>query len=99
MKKLRIEDLAVESFVTAPASPSLGTVHAYGTVLGVGACFGFDSVWDPGCDPYGATDEPNTCQGTCGDRGTCYGTCGIETCQCPPESQVATCECPSRGGC
>jgi hypothetical protein len=70
--KLRLDDLSVETFQTAPAE------NARGTVLGNddsdptdGTCGGYAT-----CDASCEGSCYNTCNNTCGG-GTCDGTCGF----------------------
>lgn len=84
--KLRLEDLAVESFDTVPGGGFAGTVKAHdeseeGTFLSV--CRSCPNT----CDEY-------TCQNTCEGKYTCQETCGDKhTCKtCWPVASCYTCE-------
>jgi hypothetical protein len=86
MKKLalKLEDLAVESFETAPDSPSRGTVMAHGTSAYQFICECSNAVGS--CD--------YTCGDTCGN--SCGGGCGTGFCTeqqtCATGNQFV-CEC------
>lgn len=79
MKKLRLDDLRVDTFATGPAPGSEGTVRAHGGGPS------FDEPCEPlppdyteTCPPYtqGATCYAS-CNGSCAD--SCYGSC-FNTC-------------------
>jgi hypothetical protein len=88
MKKLKLDDLAVESFDTTAARPK-----EKGTVMGEqDPCTCPTNCTCPGCPTCGATC-PATCAYTCDDAScldTCEGTCAGRTCitRC-----VGTCLC------
>ena len=74
MNKLKLEDLAIESFDTTPAENDRS-----GTVFGE-QCTCHTNCTCPGCptcDPSYCDTGCDTCAGSCG--GSCYNTCG-DTC-------------------
>lgn len=73
MRKLKLEELAVESFSTAPEPVKRGTVRAHVTYLEVYSC-------DPTCqDATCGVTCPNTCPYTCDQTcNTCDASCGCE---------------------
>lgn len=83
MKKLRIEDLAIESFETAAPAAGKGTVVAHATQgnkytcdPAVGTCFGYT------CYETCANTCADSCAYTCDPAvGTCFGyTCAGAGC-------------------
>jgi hypothetical protein len=81
MKKLKIEDLAIESFETAAPAAGEGTVVGHGTKRetcdpAVGTCFGYT------CYETCANTCADTCAYTCDPLvGTCFGyTCAGAGC-------------------
>jgi hypothetical protein len=103
MKKLTLalEDLAVDSFVTAPAVSRRGTVEArWGTTYADESCNGtcdatcyLDSCascdWTCGtCASCGASCGGG---GTCGGAATCGGTCDYGTCAQPETCWMNIC--------
>lgn len=79
MKKLKIEDLSIESFETAAATAREGTVIAHGTRdtcdPAVGTCFGYTCYET--CDRTCA----DSCAFTCDPAvGTCFGYTCIDAC-------------------
>jgi hypothetical protein len=79
MKKLRLEDLSVESFSTQPTPPRRGTVYARESMAQT------DITWCPDmtCD---ATD---VC-GSCNMAQTCADTCGGINYSCNPQDYRRT---------
>lgn len=71
MKKLRIEELAVESFPTTDAPAEQGTVQGHQVTM---ACGG------PTHDNAYTCDWFYTCQPTCDFIYTCQNTCNQQTC-------------------
>ena len=88
MKKLRLrmEDLAVDSFTTSQAARLRGTVEAHNTFRG-NTC-GAENT----CGPQ--TCPPMYCVIETGDPLACGATLGCDTPTCPP----ATSTCPTGGG-
>jgi hypothetical protein len=87
MKKLRMDDLAVESFDTTALRR-----NDKGTVFGEQQCTCWTVCTCPGCNTCDATC-PDTCAYTCDDAScaaSCDGTCAGTTCitRC-----VGTCIC------
>lgn len=96
MKKLRIEDLHVDSFVTSLESVRRGTVMAHATegvdsciiqcatMAGMATCAAPECTYDAGCTTGGDTPHTNGCtqvQQTCGAAGTCApGATGCGSC-------------------
>jgi hypothetical protein len=77
MKKLRMDDLAVESFDTTAVKR-----NEKGTVVGEQMCTCWTVCTCPGCPTCGATC-PATCAYTCDDQtcaDSCEGTCAGRTC-------------------
>lgn len=86
MKKLKLDDLAVDSFETAANKPSRGTVMAHVTTGNQIIC---ECSYDVGSCDYTC---PDTCANSCG------GGCGGGTGLCTREQTCATgnqiiCEC------
>jgi hypothetical protein len=77
MKKLRMDDLAVESFDTTTVKK-----NEKGTVVGEQLCTCWTVCTCPGCPTCDATC-PATCAYTCDDQtcaDSCEGTCAGRTC-------------------
>lgn len=85
MKRLKLENLNVESFATSGASFELGTVRAHQESLtDCTSCWG--PTYDAACGG-GTTNDP-----TCGLYPTCNPTCEhFNTCG-PSEPNIRTCE-------
>jgi hypothetical protein len=64
MKKLRIEDLTVESFTPAPATPSRGTVMGHGTLFDW-TCSTCGGSCNYTCAPHCTAAPENTCYYAC----------------------------------
>lgn len=75
---LKLDDLAVESFETAPETPQRGTVMANQTTGNQVIC---ECTYDVGTCDY-------TCADTCGN--SCGGGCGGGTGFCTNENTCAT---------
>ncbi len=70
MNKLKLEDLAVESFETTDDENSHGTVYAEQCTCPTNCtCPGCNT-----CDPSYCDTACQTCPNTC--YGSCYGSCG-----------------------
>ena len=79
MKKLHLDDLAVESFVVCEPSETRGTVAGQeattGCPPGTNLCTELEGSCDPLCGashPYQRVCEPNSYR-ACGDSTTCEG--------------------------
>lgn len=81
MKKLKIEELRVESFATTHASPLRGTVDAHES----------NPQDTNGCTPVICTWFADTCDETC--RNTCPATCDMYVCSENPTCLLASPTC------
>ena len=73
MNKLKLEDLAVDSFDTTPEPE-----EKRGTVLGEQLCTCPTNCTCPGCPSCGwasCQTNCNTCDATCGGNQTCWDSC------------------------
>ena len=80
MKKLRMEDLRVESFLTEPQTQSPGTVHAAESGSGCETVGGVTDCMDTcvATNPCGSCFPDNSCAYTCDNN---YG-CSTEDYRC-----------------
>lgn len=94
MRKLRLEDLAVESFATNPAKSASGTVEGYETEFAQWTCgttcpFTCPMTCKRTCEEYCYSPAgAHSCDGVCNDNNATYG----------PEARCYTYHCGSGGG-
>lgn len=88
MKKLRLkmEDLAVESFTTADAAPARGTVDAHNNTFRGNTCGAEFTCGPQTCPPAYCVIQTDPLQ--------CGGTLGCPTPACPPATAAG---CPTGG--